>query len=279
MTGRLYIDGIDIYSQFGAYVQDGGWNELVSMPPLKAVDANDWQETDGSEPDLSAPVLDTRNVQIKFACNADFSGLLALYSFLANGAYHIFYCNHICRTYKLRLVGASGQEVAGGLVSLTIKLADDFPLYRYQYVQPTSSLAPDDSYYIDNKRLSEYGVRVLKGSLSEITRSADVKPNMLRNIASRPGAIYDDLNVTYKSKDVKLYCLMTADDLAALWVNYDALLYDLTRSGERVLLVGALGKKFSCFYKSCQVNEFYPDGKIWLRFELTLTIFKDMRTS
>lgn len=278
MTGRLYIDGTDIYDVYGAYVLEGGWNELVSMPPLKSVEANDWQEADGLEPDLTAPQLDARNVQIKFACNADFSGLLALYSLLANGAYHIFTCNHIRRTYRLRLVGVSGQEVTRELVTLTMKFADDFPMYQYnKYLPPISTLAPDDRYKIDTITLAEYGVRLLQGSLAEINRQADVKPNMLRNIASRPGAIYDDQNVTYKSKDVKLYCLMTEPYLKNLWRNYDALLYNLTQPGEHELVVLATGSRFPCYYKSCQVSEFYPDDKIWLRFELTLTLFRNLR--
>lgn len=277
MTGRLYIDGTDIYSEYGAYVQGGGWNELVSMPPLKSVAVNDWQEEDGIEPDLSLPVLDTRDVQIKFACTAAYSRLFALYDLLSDGAYHAFDCTHIGRTYRLRLVGVSGQEVSGELATLTMKFADDFPLDGFKYAYPTSGLAPDDRFKIDGTRLSEYGLRVLKGSLSDITRSADVKPNMLRNIGSRSGAIYDPRNVTYKSKDVKLYCLMTAESLSALWRNYDALLYDLTRGEERKLWVGALERDFACYYKSCQVTDFFPEGKIWLQFTLTLTFIRDLR--
>ena len=63
MEGRLFIDGGDAYLQYGAYVVNGGWNELVAYPPLKPVESNDWQEEDGIEADLSAPVLDTREVR------------------------------------------------------------------------------------------------------------------------------------------------------------------------------------------------------------------------
>ena len=63
MSGRLYIDGQDVYKQFGMYVSDNGWNELVAMPPLKSVDSNDWNEEDGIEADLSAPVLNTRDIR------------------------------------------------------------------------------------------------------------------------------------------------------------------------------------------------------------------------
>ena len=57
MINRLFIDGNDAYLQYGVYVTSGGFNELVAFPPLKSVDSNDWQEEDGVEADLSAPVL------------------------------------------------------------------------------------------------------------------------------------------------------------------------------------------------------------------------------
>ena len=53
MSGRFYIDGKDAFTEYGIYVQEGGYNELVAFPPLKAVTSNDWQEEDGIEPDLS----------------------------------------------------------------------------------------------------------------------------------------------------------------------------------------------------------------------------------
>ena len=73
MINRLFIDGNDAYLQYGVYVTSGGFNELVAFPPLKSVDSNDWQEEDGVEADLSAPVLNTREIQVKFAFGGLFS--------------------------------------------------------------------------------------------------------------------------------------------------------------------------------------------------------------
>ena len=80
MINRLFIDGNDAYLQYGVYVTSGGFNELVAFPPLKSVDSNDWQEEDGEEADLSAPVLNTREIQVKFA----FGGLFSRKSRLGN---------------------------------------------------------------------------------------------------------------------------------------------------------------------------------------------------
>lgn len=271
MTGRLYIDGKDIYAEYGVYVVQGGWNELIAYPPLKAVDNNDWQEEDGIEADLSAPVLDTREIQLKVAFTGFDSRFLALIRHLSDGAYHTFDCRHIERTYRLRLVAQPNLAVAHALGTTTLKLADDFPLQDYTYKKPASNMAAYNDYTFDGVNFTSYGVRVLKGTLDEVKKTPTVKTNLLRNISTQMGALYDGKNVTYKSKDVKINCLMRADTLDELWRNYDALLYDLTRPNERKLWVKELNKNFPFYYKSCQVTEFYPTDKIWLQFALTVT--------
>ena len=137
-----------------------------------------------------------------------------------------------------------------------------------------------DDYLIDNVPTTNYGLRVLQGTLSEIMKPAAVKQNLLRNISIKTGAVYDGKTVTFKSKDVKLYCLMRAETLDELWRNYDALLYDLTQPEERLLTVRALEQNFRFFYKQCQVSSFYPpdnNNRAWLEFTLTLTFTRDCR--
>lgn len=271
MTRRLYIDGKDIYAEYGVYVVQGGWNELIAYPPLKAVDNNDWQEEDGIEADLSAPVLDTREIQLKVALAGGDNRFFALIRHLSDGAYHTFDCRYIERTYKLRLVAQPNLAVAHALGTTTLKFADDFPLLGYTYEKPASNIATYNDYTFNGRPFTDYGVRVLKGTLDEVKKTPTVKTNLLRNISTQMGALYDGKNVTYKSKDVKINCLMRADTLDELWRNYDALLYDLTRPNERKLWVKDLGKEFPFYYKSCQVTEFYPTDKIWLQFALTVT--------
>lgn len=271
MINRLFIDGNDAYLQYGVYVTSGGFNELVAFPPLKSVESNDWQEEDGVEADLSAPVLNTREVQIKFAFGGLFSRFCAFIELLSDGAYHEFYCAYIQRTFTLRMTQQPNLDVVRMLGTATIKFSDDFPMQGYKYKAPVSEVTPSDDYSLDNTPFTDYGCRILKGSLSEIMKTAQVKQNLLRNIKTKTGAIYDGKRVTFKSKDVKLSCLMRAESLTELWRNYDALLHDLIQPEERTLTVRELEQDFPCYYKSCQVSDFYPDGKIWLEFTLTLT--------
>ncbi len=277
MTGRLYIDGNDAYSMYGVYVVKGGWNDLIAYPPLKSVTSNDWQEEDGIEADLSAPVLNTREVQLKIAISGLYSRFFALVELLSDGAYHTFEGAFIGRTYRLRLVSQPNLSAAKVLGTATLKLADDFPLSGYTYLAPASGVTACDDYTFDGSPFTRYGVRVLKGTLDEVLKTPNVKANLLRNIGTQAGALYDGKRVTFKSKDVKLYCLMRAETLTELWRNYDALLYDLIRPDERSLWVNDIEQEFPFHYKSCSVTEFYPEDKIWLQFTLTVTFTTDFR--
>lgn len=278
MTGRLYIDGYDAYREYGVFVRgENGYNELIAFPSLKSVDSNDWQEEDGIEADLSQPVLDTKSFQLPVATSYADTRWYRLIERLSDGSYHTFDFRHIGLSFRLRLESVTPSDRLGSLALMALKLSDDFPLVGYRFAAPVSAMPYDDSYTLDGVAMSSYGVRVLRGTLSEITKTPEVKANMLRNIKTLSGAIYDPKTVTYKSKDVKLYCLMTAATLSGLWRNWWALLYNLTQPEERSLFVDAIEQAFPCYYKSCQVTEFYVEGKIWLAFTLTLTMTHDFR--
>lgn len=277
MTGRLFIDGHDAYSQWGVYVVNDGWNELIAYPPLKAVESNDWQEYDGIEADLSDPKLNTKEATLKLGVGGLFGNVMELIELLADGAYHTFNCAYIGRQYKLRMTQMPNLDYAKRLGIVSIKLCNDFPLDGYTYQAPASDIMSVSDYLLDGDPFTKYGCRILKGSLSEVMKTASVKENLLRNIPSQSGAIYDGQRVTFKSKDVKLNCLMRANTLAGLWRNYDALLYDLIRPGERMLEVAELEQTFPCHYKSASVSQFYPADKIWLAFTITFTFTRDLR--
>lgn len=276
MTGRLYIDGNDAYTSWGVYVVSGGWNEVIAYPPLKAVESNDWFEEDGIEADLSAPMLNTKEVTINFAYDGSYRHLIEFVTMLSNGAYHTFNCVHIHRHYKLRMTQTPKLEQATALGFISVKFANDYPLYGYTYAEPSSSIPMVRDYVIDDRPFTDYGCRILQGSLSEVLKTPAVKQGLTRNISTRPGAIYDDGQVTFKSKDVKINCHMRADSLDSLWRNYDALLYDLIRPGERMLEINALKQVFPVHYKSATVSAFYPDD-VWLDFALSLTFIRDFR--
>lgn len=270
MSGRFYIDGKDAFSEYGIYVQEGGYNELVAFPPLKAVTSNDWQEEDGIEPDLSEPTLNTKEFSLKIILSGKYYRWGGFIELLSDKAYHDFDFREIGRTRRVRLVSNPNTDLAMLLGFITIKLADDFPLDGYAYKEPESTVSGSDNYELDGKPFSYYGVRVLEGTLDEIEKSPDVKTCLLRNIKKLNGALYDGEKVTYKAKDVKINCLMKAASLTELWRNYDALLYNLVQPEQRMLYSDETGNEYPCHYKSCSVSEFYGSDKIWLKFTITL---------
>lgn len=277
MTGRLYIDGKDAFKQWGVFVVDGGWNDLLAFPPLKTIDSNDWQEDDGIEADLSDPQLNTKEASLKIAYTGLFSRFFEFMELLGDRSYHEFNCASIGRKFTLRLTQMPNLDAFKRLGFITLKLANDFPLKDYTYQAPDSNIMRSEDYLIDGTALTDYGCRVLQGSLGEIVKMAAVKQNLIRNIKTAAGAEYDDNRVTFKSKDVKLKILMRANTLAELWRNYDALLFDLIRPDERTLEVAELEQSFPFHYKNASVTNFYPDGKIWLEFTLTIVFTSDFR--
>lgn len=270
MSGRFYIDGKDAFTEYGIYVQEGGYNELVAFPPLKAVTSNDWQEEDGIEPDLSEPTLNTKEFSLKIVLSGMDYRWGGFIERLSDKAYHTFDFREIGRTYRLRLVSNPNTDLATLLGFITVILADDFPLDGYTYKEPESTVPGSDYYELDGKPFSDYGVRVLEGTLNEIEKSPNVKTSLLRNINKLNGALYDGEKVTYEAKDVKINCLMQAASLTELWRNYNALLYDLVRPEQRLLYSDETEYEYPCHYKSCSVSEFYASDKIWLKFTVTV---------
>lgn len=273
MTGKFYIDNADAYETYGICMTEGSYKSLMAWPALKAVAFNDWHENDGIEPDLAKPVLDMRNISLNFATSggrAKFAGFMEV---LDSMIYHDFYIEELGRHWKLRMTVHPSLAATDRLHVLTVSFADDFPLPDYEYAIPESTASPSEDYLLDDRKLTDYGVYILEGTLAGLMKRPSVKPNLLRNIKSLPGAIYDDGGeVISQSKDITLNCLLRAGSIEEMWRNYDALLYDLTRCDERRLSVRSLGKEYPFYYKSSSVSEFAASGKIWLKFSITICV-------
>lgn len=275
--GQLYIDGIDAYATWGILIVQGGYKGMATMPKLKSIDTNDWQEEDGIEADLEAPVLDTRSFSISLGVlDVDF-GIEAFLSTVCNGAYHTWNFAEAGRTLKLRVTSFPDLDSLLSLGTFSVKVSDDFPLDGYDYLAPSSQMGyANTGFKLDNVDLASYGIRVTQGTLDSFRKPSDIKENMLRNIDTVAGAIYDGKTVTKKSRTASIKCLMRAGSNAELWRNYDALLYNLSKPNERKLAVKTLGGTFPCYYSDMSVSEFVPvlsDGlPAWLEFTLKLIL-------
>lgn len=303
MTGDLYIDGIDVFAEYGVFITEGGYNGLVSAPKLKAIKYNDWAEEDGIEADLSNPVLDTKEFTVLFGC-LDNSKKEDFIHFITRVPYHDFEFKEIEAERKLRLISEQSKYTVATAQSFSLSFADDFPeksLAKYvdvwgtednriimsedeinaiiKDITPVSNAKKTEGessiyqqYYLDGVPFSSYGISILDGSYDEVTKIPPVKKNLLLNYMNRSGAIYDNSWVKFQAKDVALRCCLRADSLNDFWNNYSSFISDLIQPNERKLYVGAANDTFSCFYKSCNTTIFtIVQGKIWYEFVLTLT--------
>ncbi len=267
MTDKLYIDDIDAFSEYGVFIYENGYNEILSFPKFKKLDSNNWHEEDGIEYDLSSPKLDARDFSIQLSFNDESARYNSLIELLSNGSYHEFYFKEIGRTLILRMTDSS-LSIRNSIGVLTLVLSDDFPLEDYSYVAPNGTALETD-YVLDDINISEYGISVLEGAYQDVEKTPKVKQNLSINTSNISGLEYDDDTIYYEPKEVKIPCLLRADSLADLWKNRDALLYNLSQPNARDLFIQYKGYSFPCVLKSCESKEFYKDP-IWWEFDLTL---------
>jgi phage pi2 protein 07 len=277
MIGRFTVDGIDVFSLYGIIVLEDGFNGIMSYPPIKEPYTNEWWEQDGVEVDLSEPVLDVNEFEMNFGAIGDKSNFGAFIEILSDGVYHEFVFEELF-TKSLRLVD---NKIYNGTVknlrTFSLTFSDDFVLSEYSYVGPTSTLISQRGYEIDDIDFSNYGVAILEGSDAEILKSPAVKKNLMIESRYKKDVIYDSEKVVFQPKEVKLKCLMLAKTMNEFITNYNALLFDLTRPGERELYFSKTDDVYLFYYKNSVVSKFSPIGKIWFQFDLNF-VFLSFRS-
>lgn len=274
---QLYIDGEDVWENVYVCTAFGGFNELIAFPPLNTPPANDWQEERGFDPDLSAPVLDTREVTLHLSAGDENDYAHAL-RMLAETPVVEVRARSIGRSWSLRFIAPTDSVHSS---TFGLKFAEDTPMRGYTYQPPAAekerewilSTSRRDKFVITEspkRSFADYGARVLGDVVGEMERRNEVKTGLLRKFSTKPGAFYDkDAMFFEKGGDRQVQLLMRADTLAELWRNYDALLFDLIRPGARRY------KDAPFYYSSCRVDHFIPDEpRPWLQFTLTLTFYE-----
>lgn len=272
MTGRLLIDNSDAYLDFGVYVEDGDLRQLIQYPSFKTIESTDWPDEDGEEYDLTAPVLDTRTLQVSF-CISNVRYAEDLFDCLSQGAYHDFYVPALGRTWKLRMTtnGSFSSHVTLG--KLTLTFADDFP--QVPTVSPLDfgeSGVVQFGYELDGVDMSQFGAYILQGSNNDLRKAPQVKQNLTIKAKGSAGVIYDAQEVYFKPKDVTLNVLIKTSNVEDFWERYDALFAALLQPETRKFYVEETNAEYECFYNKQSVQSLHllPDGGVWCQFSLTL---------
>lgn len=303
MIAGVTIDGVDIYSTYGAYLSRGSLASVVGWAGAKSVTTNNWQEYDGLEPDLSELHLSNRSITLKFGFGRGIDKIIAFMDFLYAMSIREYSFEDIGMTLKMRLVSSTSMDYAIAVSTLSATFSCDTPMLDgYTYTEPQSDLPESDEYTIDGKRLSDYGIIVLQDTLSSVTAFPKVKELLKRDLERQDGVTYDENPIdkyadgvwsqsssvvstpTRSSADVTLKCYQKAPDCATLWANNYAFLHDIIKQDDtqtdvtlkcaRTLAVKATGKTYQCFYKSQSVSDILLfEDCVWLLFSLTLTRF------
>ena len=276
-NGTLIVDGVNLWTTYHAFISRGGYKGVAEWPALKAVTGNDWQEENGFEPDLSSIHLDKREFDVDFACTGSLKDVTDLYSFLLSTPKKSYVFSDISLTKTLRVVSMASFDYSLGVKKLSVRFAEDTPLEGYTYAAPSSDAPGRTEFVIDDVPFSDYGVRILRGTITKAAAQPPVKPLLVSENSVTDGATYDkgaiinDVGnslgegyetignaidnvsgnwkrstaagtVTTASRDISLNCLLIADSFAEAWQNYDALLYNLVKiddNADDVTLKGA----------------------------------------
>lgn len=276
MKGAFYIDGIDIYARFGVVITSGGYNDLLCFPALKDPDANDWPDEDGIEVDLSAPVLDAKEVTVSFATDRLDAGDFIY--FISQPGYHILRITELAHEWRLRLLTQTACKDYNRAVTFSLKFADDFPerLATYAPASGGGLKLPVSEYELDGVPFSRYGIEVT-GGWDDLLKSPTVKQNLTRAFSTSDGQMYDADLVVFNSKETTLKCCLSAVSMAKFWECYTAFFDDLIKPDERRLYWEYVGEEYPCYYKqSSGFRMVSISGPVVVEFSLTLvfTVFR-----
>lgn len=273
-TDKLLIDGRDAYEEYGVFVSQYDYKQLIQFASFKSLDSTDWGDTNGLEVDLTAPKLDARTLQIQFyIVNKRFAE--DLFYDLSNGAYHSFEFKELGKTYTLRMTQNGSFSSCVRLGKLQLTFADDFPVMPSEtHYALGETEVRQSGFQIDGVDVSQFGAYVLKDTEAEIRKAAAVKDNLKVSSGSVSGVLYDGSVVNFKEKDVTLKCLIDAPSVTEFWKRYNAFFTALVQPEKRVFFYPALESEYDCYYSKMQVTKFeiLRSGKVWCEFSVTLSL-------
>lgn len=266
MTGNCYIDGRDIYTDFGIIVEGDGYDELFSFPTRVEPDKNDWAEEHGIEPDLSNPLLQAQEITIDFAL-LDGRRWQSFYAFLAEPGYRTINIPALGRTWMLRVVEMPELDMYDEADIFSVKFAEDVREVPSGYPAANAGGLLASVVSLDGKSLDKYGIIVTTG-LEEFERAPKLKKALTRTNSLQNGQVYDTDFVRYVEKEVTFGCCLNGIQATDFWNLYDAFFGDLLKTGTRKIGYG--GKEYSAFYRKTGNWKLHShNGGMVCEFDLT----------
>ncbi len=243
MNGSCYIDGIDIFDEYGVFIEGDGYDELFSFPAIVDPDKNDWPEENGVEVDLSEVRLQEQEISVTFALLG--KDWIPFYAFLNSQNYREFFIPDLKRRWLLKAIEMPELIEYGSDSLFKIKFLEMSREVPDIYTPANADIGLVSSVSVDGKTLDKYGIIIVDG-LEEIKRTSKQKKELSPKytVLSDPS---HSSNVKYSEKDVTLKCNMIAPDAETFWSQYDAFLFDMIKPELRYLSYA--GKMYSAYYQ------------------------------
>ncbi len=274
MKWLTYIDGVDIYAQYGAYLL--GYEGLFGWPELKATEVMEWPDEEGVDINLSRPCVASRKLEISFRIESGKS--VDFLDFLYSTQIKDYNIPSLGINKTLRLVGCSEISVIRKMGVVTLVLTEDNPLQKYEYTEPITSINiahHKGVFEIDGRDITAYGCVVLAGTTSAMSAYPSIGKVLAVDVSSQNGECVDsDAPLIKMGRDVTVQLLLRAKNITEFWRNYNALFHDLIQAGERTVEYMG-GISFQAYYKRQEIQDVSPPrcegDSVWMKFSLTLT--------
>lgn len=247
-----------------------GEAEALCFPPTKPPKINDWGEENGTEVDLSRPVVDKKSVELELFCS-DFSRFEEFLGFI--GQRNFFRLNFGNFETSLRLNEIKTLKRSGNFASFSLEaeqlLYDVLPSWE---APPTQN--GTENIYLDDENWATLGVHLLFEA-REILYWQQTKPAVRWGSATEHGYWENGFasNHYKKSQAVRLPCLIVEQE-RYFYNRYSDFFQKWIQPQQRTITIGE--KSFFCYYKSTKINELLKqNGKIYCSFEVEIEIISE----
>ncbi len=268
MIGQCYIDGRDIYSDFGVIITDGGYDDFFKLPGMVEPDRNDWAEHDGLEVDLSTPQLQPREIAVSFASISSVQWQLFI-ELLTMPGIRTVSIPYLGRTWALRYDSMTELGMYHSADLFEIKFIEDNPIIPVATV-PVGTVPFESVLELDGMSLDKYGI-IVEDGLDDFDKTPALKRNLTRTSSLINGQIYDAGTAVFAEKEISVRCTMISTNMAGLWTQLDALFATLVQPNERTISKG--GRGYSAYYRACANAQLLShEIEVAVRFDLKMNV-------
>lgn len=271
----------DLYTQYGVFVWEDGFNEMISLPTRHAITVNDWHEEEGIELPPTLPSWQPKECTVVFGYCQGFERAMQFIN--------------LCRERKEILLDFRALQFREGFMSFTYKghdvvwVGENIGRFVVRFAQhdpttdkhinpnqtPNPYYTTESAYRLNGGDTTRWGMHILQGSLLSLIGKSEAKPYPMTQEGKPIEFGYNNYYrpLQRRSHEAQINALMRAHNLTELWGYWGNLTW-LLQQQEVLLSGGELTHGIPFVYKSSTVTRFVPSGAPWLEFTLQVLLPK-----